>query len=141
MKFLILVAAAITLVGCKTVEVVSYQYRSSTMLGTRTVDISKDSVVTMFTGRTEDKRTSRVTTAQEWEELQTGVKTVKLEEIANLPSPTNGRQTDAAPYGMLTISTKDSTFQSASFDGFNAHQSLAPLMGTIQKISNSELNK
>jgi hypothetical protein len=111
------------------------------MLGTRTVSITKDSVVTMFSGRAATKRMSRETTDAEWNELNDGAKTIKLDNIASLESPTNGRQTDAAPYGTVSISTKDSTYKSASFDGFNAHESLAPLMGTIEKIANSEFNK
>lgn len=126
---------AILFFSCKSGEVVQYEYKSTTMLGSRTIVITKDSVMTTYKGRVESAYHSRATLPTEWEELQTAGKTVKLEEISDLPSPTNKRQTDAAPFGTLYFTTKDSTFKSATFDGFEAHASLAPVMAVIQKIS------
>ncbi|WP_070137938.1 hypothetical protein [Crocinitomix algicola] len=135
MKYILSIVAAITLLACKTPEIVQYQYKSSTMLGARTITITKDSVITTYKGRTDETYQARATEAEEWEELQTASKTIELENIADLESPTNRRQTDAAPFGSLVLTTKDSTYKSSTFDGFDGHVSIAPVLATIKKIS------
>lgn len=135
MKYIAGIIGLMILMSCKTVEVMQYQYKSTTMLGSRIITITQDSVVTEFNGRIESNRTARATSSDEWMQLKESMKTVKLDEIATLESPTNRRATDAAPFGTVIITTKDSTYQSASFDGFDAHIQLTPLMTVIQKIS------
>jgi len=130
-----LIAGLLVLVSCKTVEVVKYEYRSTTMLGSRTVTITQDSIVTAYSGRAEATREARATTPEEWTALKEGMSNVDLKAIASLESPTNKRSTDASPYGMVKISTADSTYQSASFDGYDSHEMLAPLMVEIKKIA------
>jgi|GEM_PF-3318448 len=135
MKFIVACLGLMMMVSCKTIEVMQYQYKSTTMLGSRTITITQDSVVTEFRGRMESNRTARATSSEEWLQLKESMKKVKLDAIADLESPTNFRATDAAPFGTVLISTKDSTYRSASFDGFDAHVQLSPLMKVIQKIS------
>lgn len=135
MKNLVGIIGLMVLVSCKTVDIVKYQYKSTTMLGSRTITITQDSVVTEFNGRMESNRTARATSFEEWVQLKESMKSVDLDEIALLESPTNRRATDAAPFGSVLISTKDSTYQSASFDGFDAHIKLTPLMVVIQNIT------
>ena len=136
MKYILPLVAALVLFSCKTVEIVEYQYRSSTMLGTRTITVTQDSVVTNYNGRSESTHTARATSAEEWLELKASVKNVKLNDIRTLEAPSNKRSTDASPYGSVMLSTKDSTYQSASFDGYVSHSMLLPLMDAIKKISN-----
>ena len=81
------------------------------MLGSRTTTITKDSVVTEYNGRMENRRTARATSSEEWLQLKESMKTVKLNDIADLESPTNRRATDAAPFGSVMITTKDSTYR------------------------------
>lgn len=135
MKYLIPLVIALAVISCKSTEILQYKYKSTTMLGSRTITITKDSVMTLYKGRAETAYHSRATLPDEWQSLQTAAKDVKLNEIADLESPTNRRQTDAAPFGSLFFVTKDSTFRSGSFDGFEPHESLAAVMVAIHKIS------
>lgn len=135
MKYFIAFIGLMIMFSCKTVDPLQYQYKSTTMLGSRTIIITKDSVVTEYNGRMENTRTARATSSEEWLQLKESMKTVKLNDIADLESPTNRRATDAAPFGSVSITTKDSTYQSAGFDGFDANEQLLPLMLIIKKIS------
>ncbi len=122
------------LISCNELDVIKYEYRSTTMMGKTSVIITADSVVTTFNGRGEPTRTARATEPSEWAGLANSIKEVDLGKIATLEAPTNKRATDAAPYGTLIISTKDSVYTSASFDGKNPHAMLQPLMQEIVKI-------
>lgn len=135
MKFIVACLGLMIMVSCKTADVLQYQYKSTTMLGSRTITITKDSVVTEYMGRMENTRTARATSSEEWLQLKESMKRVKLNDIADLESPTNRRATDAAPFGSVMITTKDSTYRSASFDGFDANEQLLPLLTIIKKIS------
>lgn len=135
MKYLFMLGAVLLIMACKTTEVMKYEYKSTTMIGTRTITITKDSVVTRFGGRAGNTHTSRATSPQEWAELKESVSQLKLSEIGTLESPTNRRSTDAAPYGSVLLTTKDSSYKSASFDGYDAHKDLKPLMTIIQRIA------
>jgi hypothetical protein len=104
------------------------------MMGKTLVEITQDSVVVSFAGRGEPTRTARKTDSSEWMNLASALEGVDLNKIATLEAPTNKRATDAAPYGTILISTKDSTYTSASFDGKNPHEMLMPLMNEIVKI-------
>ena len=122
-------------IACATQEIVKYEYRSTTMMGKRTLTITKDSVISDYQGRASSNRVARAITSEEWQAIQESSEDVKLKKLAKLEAPTNERQTDASPYGVLLISTADSTYISASFDGYNAHEKLLPLMGQIKKLS------
>ncbi len=135
MKFIVACLGLMMMVSCKTIEVMQYEYKSTTMLGSRTITITQDSVVTEYNGRMENTRTARATSSEEWLQLKESMKTVKLDDISDLESPTNYRATDAAPFGSVIITTKDSSYQSASFDGFDANEQLLPLLTVIKKIS------
>lgn len=134
MKYILPIIAAFLIVSCKTIDIVSYEYKSTTMLGSRALIVTQDSVVSVFSGRSQNKRMARATTPEEWAQLKASVSNVKLEEIADLEAPTNKRSTDAAPFGSVILSTKDSTYKSGSFDGFDSHKVLLPLLGVMQKI-------
>ncbi len=135
MKYILPLIAALLIVSCKTTDIVKYEYKSTTMLGSRVLTVTQDSVVSAFSGRSEPTRTARATTPEEWHELTASMSAVKLEAIADLESPTNKRATDAAPYGSVKLSTKDSTYHASAFDGYNSHKTLVPLMAVMQKIA------
>jgi len=137
MKYILPFIVAFILVSCKTTDILTYNYKSTTMLGTRTVNISQDSVVYTYFGRAESTRTARSTSPQEWIELKASMKNVKLDEIADLKAPSNRRATDASPFGSIQLTTKDSTYNSASFDGYMPNKMLVPLMTVIEKIANT----
>ncbi|MGB1104599.1 MAG: hypothetical protein ACPG21_13365 [Crocinitomicaceae bacterium] len=136
-RLLMLFAAIAVLTACNTIEIIQYEYKSTTMLGSRTLTITKDSVISSYSGRMEANRQARKTTPEEWEALKNSAKTIKLEEIRDLKSPTNKRATDAAPFGKVLLTTADSTYRSASFDGFDSHEMLKPLMEVIKEIANT----
>lgn len=131
---LILIIFSTVLFSCEETDVVQYEYISSTMMGRTVVTITQDSVVTTFNGRGEPTRTARKTETSEWSALFKSLVDVDLNKIATLESPTNGRATDRSPYGTLIITTKDSAYTSASFDGKNPHEMLMPLMNEVVKI-------
>ena len=137
MKYFIALFSLVVLAACSNQEIIQYEYKSTTMLGSRTVTVTQDSVISVYSGRIESNRQARKTTPEEWEALKNGVQNVKLEEIKELPSPTNKRSTDAAPFGTIFLTTKDSTYKSASFDGYDSHEMLQPLMDVIKEIANS----
>ncbi len=138
MKILTPLFALFILVSCKTQDIVKYTYKSTTMLGSKTMTIRQDSVVTVFTGRGEGSYTARPTTEAEWKELQEAGAKLDLDRINTYEAPTNERQTDASPFGTLFITTEDSTYNTQSFDGYDAPGPLLPLVGVIKKISNAD---
>lgn len=125
---------SLTILSCKEMDVVKVEYRSTTMMGKTTVAITQDSVITSFNGRGDSKREARNISQSEWAALVSSLVDIDLNKIATLESPTNKRATDAAPYGTIEITTKDSVYTSASFDGKNPHEMLMPLMNEIIKI-------
>jgi heat shock protein HslJ len=133
-SLLTLMFAATLLISCNETDIVSYEYHSTTMMGKTKVIITQDSVVTSFNGRGEPTRTARATQSSEWTALAASLKEVDLSKISTLESPTNKRATDAAPFGSIIITTKDSTYTSAGFDGKNPHDMLKPLMEEIVKV-------
>jgi hypothetical protein len=133
-KILFFGVCVLTLLSCKELNFTKVEYRSTTMMGKTLVEITQDSVVVSFAGRGEPTRTARKTDSSEWMNLASALEGVDLNKIATLEAPTNKRATDAAPYGTILISTKDSTYTSASFDGKNPHEMLMPLMNEIVKI-------
>lgn len=136
MKQLVYLIAVVFMgVSCKELDIVQYEYQSTTMMGRTVIAIRQDSVVTTFNGREGYMRKARATEPSEWMNLANSVKDVELSKISALESPTNKRATDAAPYGTIIITTKDSVYTSASFDGKNPHEMLVPLMNEIVKIS------
>jgi hypothetical protein len=132
--FFTLLFATSLLISCNETDIVSYEYHSTTMMGKTKVIITQDSVITTFNGRGEPTRSARATQSSEWTSLAASLKDVDLSKISTLESPTNKRATDAAPYGTIFVTTKDSTYTSASFDGKNPHEMLMPLMQEIIKV-------
>lgn len=135
MKYILPIIAAFLIISCKTTDIVQYEYKATTMLGSRILTVTQDSVISSFSGRTAPSRTARATTPEEWNELKASVAGLKLETISDLESPTNKRATDASPYGSVKLTTKDSTYHSSSFDGYDSHKSLLPLTAVMQKIA------
>jgi len=122
------------LFSCSEEDIVQYQYTSTTMMGKTVVTVRQDSVITTFNGRGTPTRTARATEVSEWSSLFKSLEGVELSEISTLEAPTNKRATDAAPFGTIIITTKDSVFTSSTFDGKNPHEMLMPLMNELVKV-------
>lgn len=133
-SFFTLMFAASLLFSCNETDIVSYEYHSTTMMGKTIVTITQDSVVVSFNGRGEPSHEVRKTQASEWTALAASLEKVDLNKIATLESPTNKRDTDAAPFAKIIVTTKDSVYTSANFDGKNPHEMLMPLMNEIIKV-------
>ena len=82
MKYFLIIVGLVLLVSCKSYEIVQYEYRSTTMMGTRTVTITKDSVVSNYSGRMESNRIVRTTSPEEWAEFVWGVINSQGQRIA-----------------------------------------------------------
>ena len=139
MKNLLFLGILLALLSCKDLEIEKVSYSSATMMGRTVTTVTKDSVTVAFNGRGEPTYYSRATKTSEWEGIMKSLAEVDLKKIAELEAPSNKRATDAAPFGMFEVSTKDSTYQSNGFDGKNPHAMLMPLMEEILKIQ--EANK
>jgi hypothetical protein len=74
--------------------------------------------------------------SSDWEMLMELYKNVVLEEIKNLEAPSNKRFHDGAATAQLAIKTKDSMYESQSFDHGNPPQALQPLLEKIISIAN-----
>ncbi|MBK7129929.1 MAG: hypothetical protein IPM74_04495 [Crocinitomicaceae bacterium] len=131
---LFLLFNTLLLISCKELDITKYEYRSTTMTGRTVVSITQDSTIISFTGRGEPTRTARGTSSTEWASLAKAMEGVDLSKIASLEAPSNKRATDAAPFGSIEITSKDTVYTSASFDGKNPHEMLMPLMNEIVKI-------
>jgi len=125
------------LFSCEETDIIQFDYQSTTMMGKTIITVRQDSVITSFNGRGTPTRTARPTQKSEWLALVNSVKDIDFTKIADLESPTNKRATDAAPFGTLIVTTKETVFTSSAFDGKNPHEMLMPLMNEIVKISES----
>jgi hypothetical protein len=80
-----------------------------------------------------DVNQSRKLTKKEWTQLCKQLKTVSLDEIADLKSPTMKRASDAAMLSTITITRKNGKTVSHDFDNENPHEKLQGLMNEIIK--------
>lgn len=78
---------------------------------------------------------------KEWKQLTGSLKGLSLDEISNLESPTNNRQTDAAKGSIISIYTSDNKQYQHQFDDTNPNAKLQPLMNMISSIENSRMAK
>jgi len=131
---LILILFSTILFSCEETDIVQFDYQSTTMMGKTIITVRQDSVITSFVGRGNPTRTARATQNSEWLALVNSLKDVDLTKISTLESPTNKRATDAAPFGTLIVTTKETVFTSSAFDGKNPHEMLMPLMNEMAKI-------
>lgn len=99
------------------------------------VFISADSVVEVSESLANNHAVTRKKIEdRQWEALLATVKGAKLEEIPNLPSPTNRRAFDGARHSSIKIITSDGRDFTHAFDDENPHQMLQPMMDEIIKL-------
>ncbi|MCB9225160.1 MAG: hypothetical protein R2780_01110 [Crocinitomicaceae bacterium] len=137
MKNLLFLFIAVALISCKDLDITKVSYSSTTMMGRTVLSVSPDSVVFTFNGRGEPTYYARETKSSEWEGIMKSLAEVDLKKMAELEAPSNKRMTDAAPFGQFLISTKDTTYESAGFDGKNPNEVLMPVMQEMLKIQES----
>lgn len=78
---------------------------------------------------------SRMTEEAEWVGLMEILKSIKVNEIETLPSPSMKRASDGAMHGTLTLTEKTGKSYSHGFDDENPHDSLKPLLKAVREIS------
>ena len=106
MRRLFFITALLLGISCSTTqEITEYRYTQSSMMGKVTIAVTQDSIVKSFVGRGNPSRNAFVTSEQTWNDLNKAMENVELKNLGNLQSPTNKRQTDAAPYGRLYFVT------------------------------------
>ena len=134
MKYLIICFAALTLISCKELEVNTFEYTTSTMMGKTQMIVTQDSVTVDFNGRGEPTHFARATKSEEWSGLMLSLQEVDLDKIADLEAPSDMRSTDASPFAYFIFATKDSSYRSATFDHKNPNSMLMPTMEKILEI-------
>jgi hypothetical protein len=108
------------------------------------VRIKADSVHVLIQDLRGDKGTvnfSRKTEEKEWITLQEIIKSIKVNEIEGLPSPSMNRASDSAMHGTLTLTTKAQKSYSHGFDDENPHDALKPLLKAVREISGRKETK
>ena len=116
------------MISCKELEILKYEYHTSTQMGRTVLAVTKDSVTVTFNGRGEPTYWARAVKAEEWKAINQSMQDVKLNEVSTLPAPSNGRATDRSPYAKFKFVGKDSTLTSSDFDAGKPHEMLQPLM-------------
>lgn len=119
MKSLCLIVLGLLLVSCGAQKIVSYEYAVNTRGYNFSMVVNKKEIKESSDVEISKNKFSEgifITDSNLWKALKKGSKNIKLKEISKLDSPTNRRQFDGAMFANLIISTKDSTYRSASFD-------------------------
>lgn len=122
------------LLSCKELEILRYEYQTTTQMGRTVLAVTQDSVIVTFNGRGKPTYWARAIKDSEWEGMTASMKNVDLSQVSKLEAPSNKRATDAAPYAKFNFVGKDSTITSSDFDAKNPHEMLVPLMQVFLKI-------
>ena len=133
MKKIIFPILLFLFVACAS-EITKIEYSTTTMMGRTVVAVTSDSVIVTFSGRGEPTRYARATEDLEWKNLLESINEVDLNGISDLQDTSQDRFVDAAPSATFIITTKDSTYTSATFDGNKPNAVLRPLMDEMNKV-------
>ncbi len=132
--FLIAVVGMMSL-SCKSKKYISFTYSVLTRGYKLETVVTKDSTFITQSGR-ESKKIVKETSKDLWNNLIDETKKLDLNTIANLESPTNKRQFDAAMFAKVIVTTKDSVYTSSSFDAGHPNQTIEPLVNLLVDVSN-----
>ncbi|MBD3638636.1 MAG: hypothetical protein HUJ25_14890 [Crocinitomicaceae bacterium] len=134
MRHLFIAFIALVLLSCQDLEIVKYEYHTTTMMGRTVLSVTEDSVTVAFNGRGEPTYYGREVKESEWEAVNSSMKDVDLSKVSSLEAPSDKRATDASPHAKFVFVGQDSSITTASFDAKNPHEMLMPLMQEIIKI-------
>lgn len=135
MKHIAIILLTFVFAACQ--EVVSFRY-SETGMGYK-ISVEVDETMTTvhqmsrFDGG-QEKTLSYETDPTVWKKLLAETKAIDVESIDTLESPTNLRQTDAAKFTRLEVTTTDTTYQSQTFDSGRPPLTLKGLVDELVKI-------
>ena len=85
-----------------------------------------------------NKDIKTTTTKTEWQQILKSIQPYRFQELVLLPSPTNRRQVDAAPFSRINIVTPSQEYNGGEFDGYNPNQKLKALMQAILDIKKNK---
>jgi len=85
----------------------------------------------------DEKRSTQKLKSGEWKALCETLKTVELNRIPELKSPTMKRAYDGARTSTITITLKNGTALSHSFDNEDPHEQLSALMKVIIQLDST----
>ena len=137
MRYLLIVLTAFTIISCEELEILRYEYHTTTQMGKTVLAVTQDSVTVKFNGRGEPTYWGRAVKQSEWNALGESMADVDLSKVSSLPAPTNNRATDRSPYAKFVFVGKDSTVISADFDAGKPNDMLRPLMNQFLEIDKS----
>jgi hypothetical protein len=127
--FLILLMTA-----CGTSKITSYQYTAGTRGYQLSITVNQDSV-RLKEVTNKEVNTVYATNSEFWKGLEKESKSIVLDSVANLKSPSNKRQFDAAMFAKMTFTTQDSVYKSASFDGGKPHEMLQGIVDSLVNLN------
>ncbi len=116
MKHFFTILLLTLLVSCGTQKIVSYEYSATTRGYKKLITVEEDSTTVTISTYSDTKTEVFKTSPEFWQSIEAASEDIDLKKIADLPSPTNRRQTDAAMFSKIKFITADSTFTSSTFD-------------------------
>lgn len=143
---LILLSTILMAFSCENVqlekEITMIEFSSGGMSGyNERIQITPDKVITTI----EQKRSQEdavirehAITKDEWSQLVSTLESIDFSEIENFESPTMKRAYDGAMHSEIIVATSTKKYVSPSFDDYNPHEKLQPLMNGIRELANRE---
>lgn len=121
--------------GQDTSDIASIRFKTFTRGASKTVKISKDSIVSSFTGHATGEQPVRCKIKKEdWNLLTKQLNEVNVSDMPSLTSPTNKRAVDGAWHSEIIIETTAQKSFSHSFDNEEPHEKLKSLMQVIAML-------
>jgi hypothetical protein len=96
------------------------------------ITFTKDSAISI--GRRHSKYI--LLSAKDWSTITNSVKKIKLADIPKWEAPTKAREYDGATHCTISVSTKNSQYQSQTFDGGQPMKQLQALYNAIDSLRN-----
>ena len=101
--------------------------------------LDRDSLTVIVDGRQEaNKVVKQAVSKGTWEKIDRELKNVALDKVNDYQSPSNRRAFDGAKHSTLKLITKDGKEFSHSFDDFDPHPALKPLLELVLKTEKGD---
>ena len=133
-KSLFFLFGLLFLISCSP-KIISFTYVTGSMGGSSSTQMTADSIFEVKMDRHGSVKNAMEFSKGEWKALSKEGKSIDLNGVDTIQSPTHRRKVDAAPYAYLIFKTKDSTYQSASFDGGEPPVKLKNVVNTMLTFS------
>ena len=137
MKNILYIALMTFFVSCGTQKIIAYEYNIVTRGYKQNIKVNKKTIeieANNSSSKNGPKKTTTVTSSELWTALQDASKSIKLNEIGTLESPTNKRQFDGAMFGSLILTNEDSIYTSAGFDHGHPPLMIKTIVDSLVKL-------